>query len=72
MRNKTMEQAPAVGMPLDLPEPGADCDVCGALARERTAAAARLDWSRVSDLNVEMRNHQSQSPDQRARQEREA
>ncbi|MFJ5779887.1 hypothetical protein [Streptomyces sp. NPDC093094] len=57
MRSKTMEEAPAVGMPLDPAEPAAGCDVCQALARERTAATARQDWSKVSDLNVEMRNH---------------
>lgn len=66
MRTRTMEDAPAVGMPLERPEPSAGCGVCGALARERSAAEARLDWSRVSDLNIEMRNHhgeRSQGPE---------
>lgn len=57
MRNKTMEDAPALGLPLEQPKPPKDCDVCGALARQRTEAVARQDWSKVSDLNVEMRNH---------------
>ncbi|MFC8347860.1 hypothetical protein [Streptomyces sp. NPDC057280] len=43
--------------PLEEPEPPTGCDVCGALARQRTEARAAGDLSRVSDLNVEIRSH---------------
>lgn len=52
------------GKPIDLslrfpgnPPPAPGCGVCAALAKERGEAAAEGDGSRVSDLNVEIRNH---------------
>ncbi|MFJ8192792.1 hypothetical protein ACIQ8D_23975 [Streptomyces sp. NPDC096094] len=57
MRTKEMEPAPLVGMPLPDPAPSATCDVCQALARQRAAARDAGNLSRVSDCNVEIRNH---------------
>lgn len=52
------------GPPIDLllgfpddPPPVASCGVCAALGKERGEARAGGDGSRVSDLNVEIRNH---------------
>jgi hypothetical protein len=50
-------QAIHLGLPLAWPAPPPDCEVCQALARQRTRAAADGDHSRVSDCNVEIRNH---------------
>lgn len=50
--------------PLDLPlpepwpDPHPGCDVCGALARDRQAARAAGDLSKVTDLSIEIRAHQ--------------
>lgn len=55
-----------LGFPLEEPEPPADCGVCCALARQRTAAARAGDESRVSDCNVEMRNHHRPRPSGRS------
>ncbi|GHH81070.1 hypothetical protein GCM10017771_01960 [Streptomyces capitiformicae] len=52
-----MDPPVSLGLPLDEPTPPDDCGVCTALANERTEARARGDLSRVSDLNVEIRNH---------------
>lgn len=52
-----MDPSPVLGLPLDEPDPPADCGVCHALDRQRSAAAASGDMSRVSDCNVEIRNH---------------
>ncbi|WP_260463276.1 hypothetical protein [Streptomyces sp. TRM72054] len=57
MRSTTMDDAPRLGLPLEWPEPQANCGVCQALARQRAEAAVRNDQSRVSDCNVEIRNH---------------
>jgi hypothetical protein len=46
-----------LGLPLDEPTPPADCGVCAALVKERIEAKGRDDGSRVSDLNIEIRNH---------------
>lgn len=46
-----------LGDPLDEPTPPDDCGVCAALAVQRGEARARGDMSRVSDFNVEIRNH---------------
>ncbi|MFJ9619870.1 hypothetical protein [Streptomyces noursei] len=35
----------------------AGCDVCGALAKQRAAARAAGDESKVIDCNIEMRRH---------------
>ncbi|MFJ8191100.1 hypothetical protein ACIQ8D_15205 [Streptomyces sp. NPDC096094] len=56
-RQTTMAEPVDLGLPLDEPQPRAGCDVCGALAEQRAAARASGDHSKVSDLNVEMRNH---------------
>jgi len=45
-----------LGLP-DPPEPLKDCDVCQALVQQREQARAAGDWSRVTDCNVEIRNH---------------
>lgn len=52
-----MDPPITLGLPLDAPDPPADCGVCVALARQRTDAARAGDRSRVSDCNVEIRNH---------------
>ncbi|WP_171113042.1 MULTISPECIES: hypothetical protein [unclassified Streptomyces] len=67
MKTTTMEDAPRLGLPLEWPEPPADCGVCQALVRQRAAAAARNDQSRVSDFNVEIRNHHDDRPRRRQR-----
>lgn len=54
-----------LGLPLDQPEPPAGCGVCKALARQRAKAAEAQDMSRVSDLNVEIRNHHQMRPQRR-------
>ncbi|QIJ60587.1 hypothetical protein [Streptomyces sp. JB150] len=46
-----------LGPPLDPPAARPDCAVCQALARQRAEAAARGDHSRVTDCDVEIRNH---------------
>lgn len=53
----TMDSPVTLGMPLDDPEPPAGCGVCAALVVQRSEARARDDLSRVSDLNIEIRNH---------------
>ncbi|KUN99134.1 hypothetical protein AQJ67_25785 [Streptomyces caeruleatus] len=52
--------SPPVELPLRLdgdPKPAPDCDVCQALDRQRSLAHAQRDMSKVSDFNVEIRNH---------------
>ncbi|MFI1588831.1 hypothetical protein ACH4WW_12995 [Streptomyces halstedii] len=41
------------------PKPHKDCDVCGALVEERTEAARVGDWSKVTDVNVEIGRHRA-------------
>ncbi len=48
-----------VGLPVAEPAPVAECDVCGALARERVTARRSGNLSRISDINVEMRGHRA-------------
>lgn len=51
---------PPVELPLRLdtdPPPKPGCDVCGALASERDEARATGNMSKVSDVNVEIRQH---------------
>jgi hypothetical protein len=52
-----MDPPITLGLPLDDPIPPDDCGVCQALAHQRAAASGRGDLSRVSDFNVEIRNH---------------
>lgn len=57
-RQQTLQEPPVtLGLPLDDPAPPGDCGVCAALARQRTEARTEGDLSRVSDYNVEIRNH---------------
>lgn len=53
----TMDSPVTLELPLEDPEPPADCGVCAALVVQRAEARARDDRSKVSDLNVEIRNH---------------
>jgi hypothetical protein len=53
----TMDPPVSLSLPLEEPTPSADCGVCAALVKQRTEARARGDLSRVSDYNVEIRNH---------------
>ncbi|WSU56038.1 hypothetical protein OG254_24220 [Streptomyces sp. NBC_01092] len=55
--NTAQEPPITLGLPLDWPDPPADCEVCDALARQRDHAAKDGDHSRVTDYNVEIRNH---------------
>lgn len=60
MTNPTPYPSPPVELPLRLdtdPPPVPGCDVCGALSEERSEARAMGDMSKVSDMNVEIRNH---------------
>ncbi|MEU5010395.1 hypothetical protein AB0G35_08885 [Streptomyces sp. NPDC021749] len=50
-------EALRLGGPVRDPEPNTGCDVCEALARQRVAAYAAGDRSKVSDCNVEIRRH---------------
>ncbi|WP_327401990.1 hypothetical protein OG194_18820 [Streptomyces sp. NBC_01288] len=54
-----MDAPPVLGLPLDGPAANPNCGVCAALARQRTDARAAGDFSKVSDLNVELRSHQA-------------
>ena len=54
---RTMDQPPHVGLPLTPPEPVAGCGVCEALAKQRATAQASGDMTRVTDCNVEIRQH---------------
>ncbi|MGW5477740.1 hypothetical protein [Streptomyces sp. NPDC004008] len=47
------------------PAPHPGCKVCGALAAERERAQASGDYSKVSDCNVEIREHKDAHPRRR-------
>ncbi|QOV38687.1 hypothetical protein IM697_10080 [Streptomyces ferrugineus] len=53
----TMDPPVTLGLPLGNPGPPDDCGVCQALAHQRAEAAGRGDLSRMSDINIEIRNH---------------
>jgi hypothetical protein len=60
MNKPTTSLRRSVELPLSLnvaPGPFPECDVCGVLDRERRTARARGDMSKVSDCNVEIRQH---------------
>ncbi|GGS63363.1 hypothetical protein GCM10010270_38030 [Streptomyces violaceus] len=44
-------------LPLPEPEPVTGCPECQRYARQREAARAESDMSRVSDCNVQIRRH---------------
>ncbi|CAL9380612.1 hypothetical protein SUDANB120_01049 [Streptomyces sp. enrichment culture] len=46
-----------LSLPREEPTPAAGCDVCAALASQRSDARKRRDMSAVSDANVELRAH---------------
>ncbi|MFE7750787.1 hypothetical protein [Streptomyces sp. NPDC057428] len=59
MKNPT-HPGPPVERPLRLvtdPPPVPGCDVCNALAKARDTARSAGDMSKVSDMNVEIREH---------------
>lgn len=60
MTNPTTYPSPPVELPLSLegdPPPVGGCDVCQALSEERSRAQTKGDLSKVSDVNVEIRQH---------------
>ncbi|MEU8625882.1 hypothetical protein [Streptomyces sp. NPDC048669] len=61
MISTTMSDPVYLLPPSDPAQPVKGCDVCEALEKERTAAHAIGDGSKVSDCNVEMRQHPHQS-----------
>lgn len=57
-RQTTMDSPPVgLTLPLEEPVPPADCEPCARLVKQRAEARGRGDMSRVSDFNVEIRNH---------------
>jgi len=66
MRPETTMSPPVdLPLPAEWPDPCPRCKVCGALAEQRATAAAAGDYSKVTDANVEIRQHAS--PHQRRR-----
>jgi hypothetical protein len=57
----TTTMSPPVDLPLPAawPDPSPRCKVCRALADQRATAAAAGDYSKVTDANVEIRQHAS-------------
>ncbi|MDT0467060.1 hypothetical protein [Streptomyces gibsoniae] len=62
MSHKTMSEPVHLLPPADWPAPHPGCKVCGALAAERERAQAAGDVSKVSDCNVEIREHKDAHP----------
>lgn len=57
-KQQTAPEPPVIlGLPPEDPVPPADCGVCAALVKQRSEAKDGGDLSRVSDLNIEIRNH---------------
>lgn len=52
-----MSPAVHLSLPTRAPRPAAGCDVCAALAEQRSQAHRRGDHSAVSDCNVEIAAH---------------
>ncbi|WP_267243897.1 hypothetical protein [Streptomyces sp. PR69] len=52
-----MDPPITLALPAEQPDPMPGCGVCAALAQQRAEAMGRRDWSRVTDCNVEIRNH---------------
>ncbi|MFD7096467.1 hypothetical protein [Streptomyces xanthophaeus] len=53
----TMSPAVHLSLPAEAPRPAAGCDVCAALARQRSEAHRLGDYSAMSDCNVEITAH---------------
>ena len=53
----TMSPPVHLALPTEAPRPTPGCDVCAALARQRSVAYREGDRSGVSDCNVEIRAH---------------
>lgn len=53
----TMSEPVHLGLPGYEPDPVEGCGVCASLGRQREAARSAGDLSKVSDINVEIRNH---------------
>ncbi|MGW2698018.1 hypothetical protein [Streptomyces sp. NPDC001296] len=62
MTNKTMSEPVYLPLPDGWPAPHPDCKVCWALAAERDRAQAAGNYSKVSDCNVEIREHKHAHP----------
>ncbi|GGK48111.1 hypothetical protein [Streptomyces flaveus] len=57
-RQQTTQEPPIdLGVPLPEPKPAPGCGVCASLARDREQARRVGDLSKVSDCNIEIRNH---------------
>ncbi|MFE3853460.1 hypothetical protein ACFXPN_20270 [Streptomyces griseorubiginosus] len=63
----TIDPMIKLGFPIEEPEPPKDCKVCGALAVQREAAQERGDLTKVTDCNIEIRNHHQTQPVRAAR-----
>ena len=53
----TIDPLVRLGFPTEDAEPPDDCGVCRALVVQREIAAAARDLTKVTDCNVEIRNH---------------
>jgi hypothetical protein len=53
----TIDPLIKLGFPIEDATPPADCKVCRALVAQRKAAAELGDRTKVTDCNVEIRNH---------------
>lgn len=58
----TMARPVHLAFPPSPPPPAADCDVCKALARQRTEARSRGDYSAETDRSVEIAAHSKEHP----------
>ncbi|MEW1756285.1 hypothetical protein AB0393_07265 [Streptomyces cyaneofuscatus] len=63
----TMGPPVCLDVPRRPPEPAPGCDVCVALAKQRTVARGLSDLSAVSDCNVELAAHPEKHPMARQR-----
>ena len=65
MTDTTMNAPVDLPLPPEWPEPSPLCGVCASLAKQRAEAAGVGDYSKVSDCNVEIREHKDQHPRRR-------
>jgi hypothetical protein len=61
-KNTTMSAPLDLPLPPEWPAPAPHCRVCTALAKQRAEAAGVGDHSKVSDCNVEIREHKDAHP----------